>query len=121
MRELEVAARAGRDLAVTPDGPRGPRGSVAPGAARVAAATGIPIVPVGVSASRAWRARSWDRFLVPKPGARVWVTYGEPFRVEVPDDAARDRIARGMEAVEARAVDCATGRESPPDARKEPA
>jgi lysophospholipid acyltransferase (LPLAT)-like uncharacterized protein len=39
------------------------------------------IVPVHAEADRAWRLHSWDRFMIPKPAARIWVTYGEPFKV----------------------------------------
>jgi lysophospholipid acyltransferase (LPLAT)-like uncharacterized protein len=60
-RELE----SGFDIAVTPDGPRGPAGSVAPGALVISQRTGAPMVPVAASAKSAWRLRSWDRFLIP--------------------------------------------------------
>lgn len=72
MRELE----SGRDGAVTPDGPRGPAHVFAPGAAIAAQRTGAAIIPIRASASRAWRLKSWDRFLVPMPFARVDVVYG---------------------------------------------
>lgn len=86
MRELE----SGRDAAVTPDGPRGPAHVFAPGAAIAAQRTGALIVPIRASASRAWRLKSWDRFLVPKPFALVEVNYGEPAGVEAssPREAA---------------------------------
>lgn len=78
-RALLGLARAiadGNDGAITPDGPRGPARVFAPGAAVAAQRTGAPIVPIRASASRAWRLRSWDRFLIPKPFARVTVTIG---------------------------------------------
>ena len=73
---LVRALESGRSVAVTPDGPRGPAHIFAPGAAIAAQRTGVPILPVRVSASRAWRLKSWDRFLIPKPFARVDVHYG---------------------------------------------
>jgi len=73
---LMRALDGGRDVAVTPDGPRGPAHVFAPGAAIAAQRTGASIVPTRASASRAWRLKSWDRFLVPKPFARVDVVYG---------------------------------------------
>lgn len=76
-RALVRAGRAGRPLAVTPDGPRGPRRRADPGAVRAARAAGLPIVPVAAAAERGWRLQSWDRFLVPAPGTRVWVAHGE--------------------------------------------
>jgi lysophospholipid acyltransferase (LPLAT)-like uncharacterized protein len=80
----------GRDVAVTPDGPRGPAHVFAPGAAIAAQRTGASILPTRASASRAWRLKSWDRFLVPKPFARVDVVYGTPTTVEAssPREAA---------------------------------
>lgn len=68
----------GACLAVTPDGPRGPAESVAPGAAIISQRTGAPMVPVSLKASSAWRLNSWDRFMIPKPFARVQVAYGDP-------------------------------------------
>jgi len=62
---LALARRS--HLAITPDGPRGPRRRVQLGTIFVAAKTGLPIVPFGVGFARAWRARSWDRFAVPYP------------------------------------------------------
>jgi lysophospholipid acyltransferase (LPLAT)-like uncharacterized protein len=83
-RELE----SGRDVAFTPDGPRGPRESFAPGALIVSQRTGAPLVLITVDAPRAWRLKSWDRFLIPKPFARVTIAYEAPLRVEAADARA---------------------------------
>lgn len=72
MREID----AGRDGAITPDGPRGPAHVLAPGVAIAAHRTGALIVPIRARTTRAWRLKSWDRFLIPKPFARVDVHYG---------------------------------------------
>lgn len=85
-REIE----SGHDLAVTVDGPRGPAGTVAPGSPVIAQRTGAAMVPVAAWASRAWRLKSWDRFMIPKPFARVTVAYDNAIRVAA--DAARDVI-----------------------------
>jgi lysophospholipid acyltransferase (LPLAT)-like uncharacterized protein len=71
----------GGDIAITPDGPRGPARRWAPGALIAAQRTGTPLVAVSVSADRAWHLRSWDRFMIPKPFARLTVAYAEPTRV----------------------------------------
>jgi hypothetical protein len=59
-------------LAITPDGPRGPRRELAPGPVYLASKLGIPLVAMGVGYDRPWRAGSWDRFAIPRPfsGAR---------------------------------------------------
>ena len=59
------------------DGPRGPFGVVKPGAIRLAHATGSVIVPFYTRADRAWYARSWDRFFLPKPFSKVVLRFGE--------------------------------------------
>ena len=74
IRELQ----GGTPVAFTPDGPRGPAGSFAPGTVVAAQRAGCPILPVAADASRAWRLRSWDRFMIPKPFARVTIAYAEP-------------------------------------------
>jgi lysophospholipid acyltransferase (LPLAT)-like uncharacterized protein len=88
---LERAARDGCTLAITPDGPRGPALSFAPGAMIVAQRSGLPLVAVSVHASRAWRLRSWDRFMIPKPFARLQVAYSEP--LYVPATSTREAAA----------------------------
>ena len=82
----------GACLAVTPDGPRGPAESVAPGASIVAQRTGAPMVPVSLKVSSAWRLKSWDRFMIPKPFASITVAYGDPIQVSAATarDAAND-------------------------------
>ena len=60
-------------LAITPDGPRGPRRQLAPGPIFLASKLGIPLVAMGVGYNRPWRAGSWDRFAVPRPCSRARV------------------------------------------------
>jgi hypothetical protein len=67
-----------RHLAVTPDGPRGPRRVIKPGIIYVAARTGMKVVPTGVACTKAWRAKSWDRFMVPKPYSHAIGLTAEP-------------------------------------------
>lgn len=89
---LEAMIRAGEvghPLAFTPDGPQGPARRCKPGVVRAAAETGMPIVPLAAAASSGRRLSSWDRFLVPAPGARVLVARGEP--LPVPPELARPR------------------------------
>lgn len=78
MRSLLRKAGEGYDLAFTPDGPRGPAGEVQPGVILAAAATGWPVLPVALAATRCRRLRSWDRFVVPLPLSTVHFVYGEP-------------------------------------------
>jgi lysophospholipid acyltransferase (LPLAT)-like uncharacterized protein len=77
VRELE----RGGEVAVTPDGPRGPARRFASGALVAAQRVGVPIVGVAVAASSAWRLDSWDRFMIPKPFSRVRIAYTMPTTV----------------------------------------
>lgn len=81
LRELIDVIKAGRDVAVTPDGPRGPRYSLGPGVVLLAQATRAPIVPVSASFSRAKRMKTWDGFIIPLPFSKISVTVSEPVHV----------------------------------------
>ena len=103
VRDMLRLAEAKHLLAVTPDGPRGPAERVKPGLVYLASRTGFPIVPVATASSRAWVFRSWDRFRVPRPFARVVVAYGEPLAVPAAlDDAEAERWNRTAEEAIAR-------------------
>jgi len=78
LRELVRLAKAGRALAITPDGPRGPRQKLKPGALVAAQLSGGVVLPVTAGASSGWYPGKWDRFLVPKPFARIHIAYGAP-------------------------------------------
>jgi lysophospholipid acyltransferase (LPLAT)-like uncharacterized protein len=90
VRELQ----AGHAVAFTPDGPRGPRRQLKPGVVAAAQRGGAMIVPLHAEADRAWRLHSWDRFMIPKPFARVWITYGHPFDVAPGEDGFRVGLER---------------------------
>jgi lysophospholipid acyltransferase (LPLAT)-like uncharacterized protein len=81
LRELTAYAERGYDLAITPDGPRGPRYVVQEGVIALAQLTGLCIVPVSYHLSWKLRANSWDRFQVPLPFARWTTVLGPPLRV----------------------------------------
>jgi hypothetical protein len=93
LRQLARALQAGEDVAVVPDGPRGPSCRAQAGIVSLAATTGAPIVPVGVSARPARRLASWDRFMVPVPFARCAVVFGAPVGVGRHDDREAVRVA----------------------------
>ncbi len=77
-REMLDEIRSGRIAAMICDGPRGPIYKMKPGAPFLAMQANAVVVPVMASADRAWIFRSWDRFTVPKPFARVHIFYDSP-------------------------------------------
>ena len=79
--EMTTCAERGSDLAITPDGPRGPCYGVQDGVVAVAQLTGLPIVPVSFRVRWRYRFRSWDRFVVPLPFGRCEVRLAEVLRV----------------------------------------
>ncbi len=90
----------GGDVGITPDGPRGPAKEMAVGAVAAAQRAQAPLVAVRAQASSAWRLASWDRFMIPKPFARVRLAYGAPVIPPQGDaavlEAARADFARVM-------------------------
>lgn len=104
VRALLRAVRAlqeGAPVAFTPDGPRGPRREVKAGVVLAAQRGNAMVLPVAAGADRVWRLRSWDRFLVPKPFARVRISYGPPFAVEPGESGLAAGVARATAALSA--------------------
>lgn len=77
LRELVTWVKADNDIAITPDGPRGPKYELQPGIIKVAQLTKIPIFPVHVRYAKCFRLKSWDGFMIPWPFSRVDVTFGK--------------------------------------------
>lgn len=103
VRELNTWIERGYDAAITPDGPRGPRYTVQPGAIRLAQMTGAVIIPFSWESNRFFRLGSWDRFRIPCPFTRCILTFGEPLRIprDLTDDGAqsmRDELERRLNA-----------------------
>lgn len=78
------------DLAITPDGPRGPRYIVKPGVIFLAQKAGLPILPVGIGMSSFWQVGSWDAFRIPKPFSHAFVKVVEP--IYVPADISPEKM-----------------------------
>jgi lysophospholipid acyltransferase (LPLAT)-like uncharacterized protein len=86
----EIMRTEDSHVAITPDGPRGPRRVVQPGIVFLASRTGLPMIAVGVGYDRPWRAKSWDRFALPKPFHRAVYSFRGP--IHVPRDAGREEL-----------------------------
>jgi hypothetical protein len=97
--QLKRDLEAGRTVGFALDGPRGPARVAQPGAIWLAGATGHPVLPFHVEASRAWTMKSWDRTQVPQPFSRVALVVGEP--IVVPD-SSESAVAAGTRALERR-------------------
>ncbi|MBW2056097.1 MAG: lysophospholipid acyltransferase family protein [Deltaproteobacteria bacterium] len=82
LRGLIRALKRGSHVAITPDGPRGPRNRAQMGVIMLAAATGRPILPVTYGVSKGKTFKSWDRFLLPYPFCRGVLVWGEPIWVD---------------------------------------
>jgi lysophospholipid acyltransferase (LPLAT)-like uncharacterized protein len=93
----------GGELAITPDGPRGPAKTMAPGVAIVARRAGVPVIAAAASASKAWRLKSWDRFMIPRPFATVHVAYSDAVYVTDADATSDERLREAMALAEQRA------------------
>jgi lysophospholipid acyltransferase (LPLAT)-like uncharacterized protein len=117
--EIVRALEEGRDVAITPDGPKGPRLRVQQGCVIAASKARAPIVPVAFECSRARRLASWDRFVVPWPFVKVAVVAGDPIEVPPGLDVAgievwRNRVEAALLDVTRRAAEMVgTAAESP--------
>jgi lysophospholipid acyltransferase (LPLAT)-like uncharacterized protein len=79
--QLSDVLAGGRDVVITPDGPRGPAYEIGPGLVFLAQKTGAPVLPINMEYSSCWRVKSWDRFIIPKPFSKVRVIIGQPEHV----------------------------------------
>ncbi len=98
LKQLRAAVDMGCLVGWTLDGPRGPRREAKPGIAYVAAKTGMPIVPNAYALSKCWRVPSWDRFPIPKPGARIISAFGPP--IAPPREVSSEAIEKTRIEVE---------------------
>jgi lysophospholipid acyltransferase (LPLAT)-like uncharacterized protein len=81
MRQLADIIAGGKDVVITPDGPRGPAYELGQGIVFLAQQSGAAVVPINMEYSSCWRVKSWDRFILPKPFSSVRVIFGPPHRV----------------------------------------
>ncbi len=81
LRETLRSVSEGEVVGFTPDGPKGPRREAHGGIVYLASKSGVPIIPVALAASDFWQLKTWDKYLIPKPFARVHLHMGEPFSV----------------------------------------
>lgn len=89
IRQLKKSARYS-SLALTPDGPRGPRREMAMGPIYLASLLKIPVVPVGVGIDNPYRLKTWDRFAIPRPFSRVRMIFGP--KIQIPPKAGREKL-----------------------------
>ena len=100
VRAMVRAGREGSSVAITPDGPRGPRMRAGMGAIAVARLSGAPLLPVSLSMTRGFVVGSWDRMIVPLPFGRGVYVWGEP--IDVPPDADAAEMERLRQLLEDR-------------------
>ncbi len=100
LREMVRLAAKGHPIAITPDGPRGPRQCVHPGVIALARNSGQIITPVAIGLSGFWEIPSWDRFRIPKPFSTACSCWGKP--LSIPPDADEAAIERYAEMLRQR-------------------
>ena len=93
--QLTDVLASGRDVVITPDGPRGPPYELGPGIIFLAQKSGAAVLPVNMEYSSCWRLKSWDRFVLPRPFAKIRVIIGQRHRVRstnTVDDFEAERL-----------------------------
>ena len=99
-RGVNRMVQAGKYIIYTPDGPRGPKYHLSPGAVHMASETGTRIVPIAVNYSSYWELKSWDNFQIPKPWAKITMRLGLPFNV--PPNLSKEELEKWRQEAERR-------------------
>lgn len=99
LRDMQGMMKNGFSIVTTADGPRGPKYEFKMGAVLMARIAGVPIIPIGCAADRAWYLDRWDQFMIPKPFARIALAIGAPY--PVPSDTPLDALEPHRVAVQA--------------------
>ena len=94
LRQLVDTLAAGSNVLFTPDGPRGPVYEASQGVVFLAQKTGAPVVPIHMEYSSCWRLKSWDRFILPRPFARLRAIFGAPIQIEPTAEAEQFEAER---------------------------
>jgi len=89
IRQLKKSCKTS-SLAISPDGPRGPRREMALGPVYLASLLGLPIVPVGIGIDNPWRMNTWDKFAIPRPLSRVRHIFGP--KIFIPRKSSREEL-----------------------------
>ncbi|HXM32808.1 MAG TPA: lysophospholipid acyltransferase family protein [Chthoniobacterales bacterium] len=95
LRQLVDTLAGGSNVLLTPDGPRGPVYEASQGVVFLAQKTGAPVVPIHMEYSSYWRLKSWDRFIVPRPFAKLRAIFGSPLRIaetQTPQEFEAERM-----------------------------
>lgn len=91
----------GIDVAITPDGPRGPRHSISDGSATIAQKTGVNIVILSYKASKFWEFNSWDKMILPKPFSKITYYISDSFSLDgLEINEAKALIAKKFDEVD---------------------
>ena len=98
LRDMQRMMKNGYSIVTTADGPRGPKYEFKLGAILMARIAGVPVIPIGCAADRAWYLNRWDNFMVPKPFARIVLAIGAPH--PIPSDAPLDGLESHRVAVQ---------------------
>jgi len=90
LRDMQRIMKHGFSIVTTADGPRGPKYEFKLGAILMARIAGVPVIPIGCAADRAWYLNRWDDFMIPKPFARIVLAIGAPY--PIPADTPLDNL-----------------------------
>ena len=95
---MQQLMKRGVSIVTTADGPNGPKCKFKGGAVLMARIGGVPMVPLACAADRAWYLDRWDKFMIPKPFARIVYAIGEP--IIVPPDTPLNAIEEYRQRME---------------------
>jgi lysophospholipid acyltransferase (LPLAT)-like uncharacterized protein len=98
LHESLKCLKDGYNLSMTPDGPRGPLYKMSRGPVVLASKTGYPVVPMSINYTSFWEVKSWDRFQIPKPWAKIMLVVGDP--IKIPPDITPEETEEWQRVLE---------------------
>ncbi len=91
-------------IAITPDGPRGPKEKVSEGIIKIAKISKVPIIPVGFGSSKNFCLKSWDSFLITLPFSKCRIVWGDS--ITIPENLEDKEIATYKKIIEEKINEC---------------
>lgn len=91
-------------IAITPDGPRGPKEKVSEGIIKIAKISKVPIIPVGFGSSKNFCLKSWDSFLITLPFSKCRIVWGDS--ITIPENLKDQEIATYKKIIEEKINEC---------------
>ena len=104
LRPIFKLIKSNQYIAITPDGPRGPKEKASEGIIRIAKSNSIPIIPIGYWSSQNYKLKSWDSFLITYPFSKCSFVWGE--EINIPKNTKDNELIDYQKILEKKINEC---------------